>query len=75
MTRVAPAERGRPADVLAYIDHIERDHLRSWALQFPHLSAQGRLRLLRADSGEATTIALGLLEGGIRIAQAEKGFR
>ena len=75
MNRVAPAERGRPADVLAYIDHIERDHLRSWALQFPLLSAQGRLRLLRADSLDAATMAVGLLEGGIRIARAQKGFR
>jgi hypothetical protein len=73
--RIAPAERGRPHEVLAFIDAIEADHIRSWALAFPALSNAGRLRLLRADQSEVASMALGLLRGAVHISQAEGGIR
>lgn len=73
MTRVAPAERGRPRDVLAYIDSIEADHMRSWALSFPMLTGEGRLRILRADHLAVLDIATNLLQAAQHISAVERG--
>lgn len=73
MIRVAPAERGRPRDVLAYIDVIEADHMRSWALSFPLLGGEGRLRILRADQLEVLNIATNLLRAAVHVSAVERG--